>query len=73
MIIHNQISDNIFELENIVAKGQPFAKRNKERHIRAVLRDMRKNQEIPPTVRDLFFYVKMWLKSKFPAFLGRIK
>ena len=64
-IIHNEINNLINAMQLIVAKGQPFAKRNKERRIRAVLRDMWKTQETPPTVHDILFYVKMWIKSKW--------
>ena len=63
-ITHNQINNAILTMEAIVSKGQPFAKHNKDRRIRAVLRDMRKSQGTPPMLRDVWFYVKMWVVSK---------
>lgn len=65
LLIHNQLNQNIAELGRVVAKGQPLAKHNKDRRIRKVLWDMRASQETPPTMRDLWFYWKMWVRSKF--------
>ena len=45
-ITHNEINNAISDMEFIVRKGQPFAKANKDRRIRAVLRLMRKEQGI---------------------------
>lgn len=63
-ITHNAINNAILDMEVIVAKGQPFAKANKDRRIRAVLREMRKQQHIPPALKDLWIYLKMWLVAK---------
>jgi len=59
-IIHNKINLAISEMEEITSKGQPFAKRNKERRIREVLRRMRGEQEVPPGFREVFFYLRMY-------------
>jgi len=67
-LIHNRINDLILNMENIVAKGVPFAKRNKDRRIRATLKDMRIVQSKPPLFKDFWFYFKQRLKfilSKF--------
>ena len=60
-ITHNEINRAISDMEFNVRKGQRFAKTNKYRQVRATLRDMRKQQEIPPTVRDLWGYFKIWV------------
>ena len=59
-ITHNKINSAISEMENVVSKGQPFAKANKERHIRAVLRTMLSEQLKPPTIKEIWFYFRMW-------------
>jgi len=61
-ITHNKINDAILDMQFIVAKGQQGAKYNKNRRIRAVLRNMRDNQAVPPTLKDVWFYFKMWIK-----------
>lgn len=63
-ITHNEINNAILTMETLVAKGQPFAKHNKDRRIRAILRDMRKKQAIPATLKDIYFYIKFWLITK---------
>jgi len=63
-ITHNQINNAILVMENIVAKGQPGAKYNKNRRIRVVLRDMRDNQAMPPTLKDVWYYLRFWVKNK---------
>ena len=60
-ITHNNLNDAISEMEQIVAKGQRFAKWNKDRRIRAVLRKMRAEQAKGPAFRHLWFYFKMWV------------
>lgn len=72
-ITHNEINNAILNMELLVAKGQPFAKANKERQIRAVLRDMRKQQGISPTVRDIWAYIKIWVISKLKGLDRRFK
>jgi hypothetical protein len=49
-------------MQFIVAKGQQGAKYNKNRRIRAVLRDMQENMAVPPALKDVWFYFKMWIK-----------
>ena len=61
---HNEMNSAISEMELNVRKGQRFAKHNKYRQVRATLFDMRKQQAIPPTVKDLWGYVKMWVINK---------
>lgn len=58
---HNEFNKAISDMEFNVRKGQPFAKHNKYRQVRATLRDMRQQQAITPTARDIWGYVKMWL------------
>ena len=64
-IIHNDLNQAILSMVTIVAKGQPFAKRNKERRIRATLKDMRERQTLAPQLKDVWFYFKLWLKAKY--------
>ena len=61
---HNEMNNAISTMELNVRKGQPFAKHNKYRQVRATLRDMRRQQAVPPTVKDIWGYVKMGLISK---------
>ncbi len=68
-ITHNKINAAISEMEQVVVKGQRFAKRNKEKRIRHVLRVMRLEQEKPPTLKDLWFYFKVWVRSKYVGHL----
>ncbi len=63
-IIHNNLNGSIGEMEQVVSKGQPFAKRNKERRIRAILRTMWEEQHKPPTFDNVWFYFKLWAKEK---------
>ena len=63
-ITHNNINEMISSVTEIVSKGQPFAKRNKDRLIRKELRDMEYNQSIPPTLKEVWFYFCMWMKGK---------
>ena len=62
-MLHSKTLDNI---ERTVAKGQPFAKRNKERKIRAELRGLRmlENNLLFGDVWDMF---KAWAAQKFNA------
>ena len=64
-ITHNEINRAIEAMKAIVAKGQPFAKRNKDRRIRGVLRDMEIAQLQVITLQEIWIYVKMWLKGRF--------
>lgn len=63
-ITHNELNNAISEMEQILAKGQPFAKRNKEKRIREVLRKMRIEQSTDPTLKNIWFYFKMWMGVK---------
>lgn len=63
-LTHNKINNAISFIEGVVAKGQPFAKRNKERRIRAALGWMRKEQEDPITLAEVWFYFVRWLKYR---------
>lgn len=60
-ITHNKLNNYILEMEQVVAKGQPFAKRNKERRVRQVLRQMRVEQDSQISFSDVIFYFFMWL------------
>jgi len=61
-ITHNKINDAISDMESLVSKGQPFAKRNKERKIRAVLRNM-KSEQSKIILKDIWCYIKLWIKK----------
>lgn len=54
-ITHNEINNAILKMEVIVAKA------NKDRRIRTVLREMRREQGISPSARDIWGYIKIWL------------
>ena len=60
-MLHSKTLDNI---EKIVVKGQPFAKRNKERKIRAELRGLRmlESNLLFSDVWDMF---KAWIVQRF--------
>lgn len=58
---HNKIDKAIEAMEEVVAKGQPFAKANKDRRIREILRWMRIEQERPVLLKEVWFYFKRWL------------
>jgi len=62
---HNKIDRAIEAMEEIVAKGQPFAKANKDRRIREILWWLRVEQKRPIILKEVWFYFWMWLKSKF--------
>ena len=59
-MLHSKTLDNI---EKIIVKGQPFAKRNKERKIRAELRDLRilESNVLFADVWDIF---KAWVVKR---------
>ena len=61
---HNHFNYSIDAIEKIVSKGQPFAKANKDRKIRNILRDMRAKQKIPPSFKEVLFYFKEWLLQR---------
>jgi len=63
-ITHNDFNAAIADMEDIVRKGQPFAKRNKDRRIRTILRDMRMKQLKPIIFKEVWFYFKFWLIGK---------
>ncbi len=63
-ITHNKINNAIAEMERLVSKGQTYSKWNKERQLRAVLRDMRVQQKIPLVFREVCFYFWLWVKAK---------
>ena len=67
-ITHNNLNGAIQDMEVVVNKGQPFAKRNKERRIRAILREMKAEQTKPITLRDVWFYVKFWGAKKIKSY-----
>ena len=62
-ITHNEINGLISKMEHIVSKGQPFAKRNKNRAIRAVLKDMKSTQTSSPTIKEVWFYFFKWMRN----------
>jgi len=61
---HNKIDRAIEAMEEIVAKGQPFAKANKDRRIREVLWWLRVEQKRPIIFKEVWFYFWMWIKLK---------
>ncbi len=63
-LIHDKLNHSVETLKSIVRKGVPFAKRDKDRRIRAVLRDMELKQVEPPKFKDVWFYFKSWLWRK---------
>ena len=60
-ITHNNINELISTITRVVSKGQPFASRNKDRRIRGLLRDVEYNQSMPPSLKEVWFYFKMWI------------
>ena len=64
---HNKIDRAREAMEEIVAKGQPFAKANKDRRIREILWWLRVEQKRPIILKEVWFYFWMWLKSKFKS------
>ena len=62
-ITHNKLNNANSLMEGIVAKGQPFAKRNKDRRLRATLGWMKKTQEDPITFSEVWFYFRLWITS----------
>jgi len=58
---HNKIDRAIEAMEEIVAKGQPFAKANKDRRIREILWWLRVEQKRPIIFKEVWFYFKQWL------------
>ena len=65
MITHNKLNATIEKLTGVTKKGQPWAKKNKERIIRGFIREMERDQKKPPTLKEVLFYFWMWLTSKF--------
>ena len=63
-VTHSHINKEIAVMEAIVSKGQPYAKRNKDRQIRSVLRNMRIEQRKAITLKNVWFYFKLWLAIK---------
>ena len=63
-LIHNSLNDSIWNMEQVVNKGQPFAKRNKDRRIREILRTMRAEQDKPPLFNNVWFYFKLWARAE---------
>ena len=63
-ITHNNLNGAIDSMNLIVAKGQPFAKRNKDRRIRSTLRQMGAEQAKPITFKEVWFYFRLWIKGK---------
>ena len=63
-VTHNNINEAIAEMEAITEKGQRFVKSNRDRKIRSVLRDMRIEQRKAITLKDIWFYFKLWLSIK---------
>ena len=63
-ITHNDINKAIGNMWNIVDKGQPFAKRNKDRRIRAVLHSMMIEQVETITFKEVWFYFMVWIRVK---------
>ena len=62
---HNKIDKAIAAMEEMVDKGQPWAKANKDRRIRETLRWLRIEQKRPIILKKVWFYFQMWLKNKF--------
>jgi len=65
IVTHNKLNETIEKLTGVTKKGQPWAKKNKERIIRGFIREMRRDQKKPPTLKEVLFYFWMWIKSKF--------
>ena len=65
IITHNKLNATIEKLTGVTKKGQPWAKKNKERIIRGFIREMERDQKKPPALKEVLFYFWMWLKSKF--------
>ena len=63
-VTHNEINSSIAEMERISAKGQPYAKANKEREVRAVCRTMRAEQNKPILLKEVWYYFKVWIGQK---------
>ena len=63
-ITHNKLNEVIEKLRGVTKKGQPWAKLNKERLIRGFIREMEREQAKGITLKELLFYLQMWLKQK---------
>ena len=63
-LIHKRLNNLVGDMEQVVRKGVPFAKRNKDRRVRAILRSMRAKQAEPPKFADVWFYFRSWLTAK---------
>ena len=63
-LTHNKLNELVGTMEQVVSKGVPFAKRNKDRRIRATLRAMRREQETPLQFKDIWFCFKQWLTNR---------
>jgi YesN/AraC family two-component response regulator len=64
---HNKVDEAIKAMELIVSKGQSGSKNQRQRLIRAVLRWMRREQRKPITLKEVWGYFWLWLKSKFKS------
>ena len=64
MITHNKLNATIEKLTGVTKKGQPWAKKHKERIIRSLIREMKRDQAKPPTLKEVLFYFWLWIKSK---------
>lgn len=62
---HSNIDEAIEAMERVVSKGQIGSKNNRQRLIRSVLRQMRREQAKDITLKEVLFYFWVWLKSKF--------
>jgi len=71
-ITHNRLNEVIEKLTGVTKKGQPWAKKNKERIIRGFIREMMREQKKPPTLIEIGFYLWMWIKWQIWKIIGLV-
>lgn len=68
IITHNNLNRDLERLMEITEKGQPWAKKHKERMIRYTIRKMIREQEGPITLVEVGFYLWKWIKDNILGF-----
>ena len=62
-VTHNKLNEVIGKLTRLTKKGQPWAKKHKERMIRSYIREMERNQAKTIKLKEVLFYFWVWLKG----------
>jgi len=63
-ITHNAVNKSIDEIKTLFAKRQRGAKYNKTRQIRAVISTIKTRQNDDITLKEVWFYFVVWMKSR---------